>query len=226
MADGIQTRAGAEDDAALLARLRLGDEQAFATLVARYRPSMLRVARMYVSSDAVAEDVVGETWLGFLRGLDRFEGRSSLKTWLFRILVNRAITRGKREARSVPFSALDAGDDGDSPTVDADRFAADGAWLTPPRPFDQPEVRAHALELRGELRTALAELPERQRVVVTLHDVEGLGTDEVATLLGITENNARVLLHRGRAHLQATLAGYVDHGAGRNEPARGEDSST
>lgn len=226
MAGGPHTRSGAPDDATLLARLRAGDEEAFAELVRRYRPAMLRVARAYVSSDAVAEEVVQEAWVGALRGLDRFEARSSVKTWLFRILVNRAMTRGQREARAVPFSSLGDPAEDEGPTVSAERFARDGAWATPPRPFQLPAERAELLELRGQLRDALAALPARQRIVVTLHDVEGLSTEEVAEALDLTTNNVRVLLHRGRARLQAALADYVGDGApvhGSNEAASERD---
>jgi RNA polymerase sigma-70 factor (ECF subfamily) len=170
---------------------------------------MVRVARGYVASDAIAEEVAQETWLGLLKGLERFEQRSSLRTWLFSILVNRALTRGQREARTVPFSSLGPADEQDSPTVAAERFAQDGAWASPPRPFEMPAERTAALELRGRLRDALSQLPERQAVVVTLHDVEGLDSDEVAQLLDLSVNNVRVLLHRGRAKLQAALAEYV-----------------
>ncbi len=229
MAAGPDTRPGAPDDATLLDRLKAGDEAAFAGLVRRYRPTMLRVARSYVSSDAVAEEVVQEAWLGFLKGLDRFERRSSVKTWLFRILVNRAMTRGQREARVLPFSSVaDSAEDAGA-TVSAERFARDGAWATPPRPFELPEARAELLELRGQLRDALAALPTRQRLVVTLHDVEGLPTEEVAEVLELTANNVRVLLHRGRARLQATLAGYVGDALGTDEsnkaPGGGDQAS-
>lgn len=212
MAAAPDTRPGAPDDATLLARLKAGDEVAFNLLVRRYRPTMLRVARSYVSTDAVAEEVVQEAWLGFLKGLASFEQRSSVKTWLFRILVNRAMTRGQREARVLPFSSMGDPAEDEGPTVSAERFARDGAWATPPRPFEVPEARAELLELRGQLREALAGLPDRQRLVVTLHDVEGLSTEEVAEVLELTPNNARVLLHRGRARLQAALAAYVSGG--------------
>jgi len=217
VADGPDTRPAALDDTALLDRLKAGDEAAFSALVSRHRPTMLRVARSYVSTDAVAEEVVQEAWLGFLKGLDSFERRSSVKTWLFRILVNRAMTRGQREARAVPFSSLGDPAEDEGPTVSAERFARDGAWATPPRPFELPESRAELLELRGQLREALAALPVRQRLVVTLHDVEGLATEEVAEVLDLTTNNVRVLLHRGRARLQAALTSYVGVGVGASE---------
>src|SRR4051794_28336474 len=146
----------------LLARLREGDERAFADLVHRHHAAMLRLARTFVPSDAVAEEVVQETWLAVLDRLDRFEGRSSLKTWIFRILVNRARTRGARERRTVPFAAL-AGSDPDADPLE-ERLA--GA-----RPWDDPERRLCSLESRSALREALAALPPRQRVVVSLRDV-------------------------------------------------------
>ncbi len=226
MAGAPNTRGGTPDDATLLSRLREGDEAAFAALVRRYQATMLRVARAYVSTDAVAEEVVQEAWLGLLKGLDTFEARSSVKTWLFRILVNRAMTRGQREARALPFSSLGDPAEDEGPTVSADRFARDGAWATPPRPFELPSARAELLELRAQLREALAGLPARQRIVVTLHDVEGMSTEEVAEALGLTTNNVRVLLHRARARLQAALAVYVttDGALGvSNEAATAED---
>ena len=192
----------------LVEALRAGDEQAFETLVRRYNAALLSLARNYVPTSADAEEVVQETWLAVLDGIDRFRGESTVKTWLFRILVNRATTRGVREHRSVPFSALEAPGDDEGPTVSPDRFAADGSWAVPPRPFDLPEERAGLLELRGRLREAMAELPERQRIVVALRDVEGLSSEEVCDVLRITAQNQRVLLHRGRARLQAALSGY------------------
>jgi RNA polymerase sigma-70 factor (ECF subfamily) len=195
-------------DERLVEALRAGDEDAFQQLVARYHGSLMRLARNYVPSAAVAEEVVQDTWLGVLDGIDRFRGASSLKTWIFRILVNRATTRGVRERRSVPFSSLTPGGDDEDPTVSADRFTADGSWSVAPRPFELPEDRAGLLELRDRLRQALAELPERQRIVVGLRDVEGLSSDEVCDLLHLSAENQRVLLHRGRARLASLLAAY------------------
>ena len=209
MSAGAHDRPDADDDASLLLALRAGDEEAFARFAASHRATMLRVARAYVASDAVAEEVVQDTWIGLLRGLDRFEGRSSLKTYLYRILVNRAQTRGQREARSIPFSSLAAEGEEGAPTVAPDRFGPGGGWTAPPRPFELPEERMAAIELRAHLRAALAKLPDRQGIVVSLHDVEGLSSEEVAEVLSITPGNVRVLLHRGRARLQAELAEYV-----------------
>ncbi|HVT71322.1 MAG TPA: RNA polymerase sigma factor [Trebonia sp.] len=186
-------------DVSLLRRLRDGDEQAFAALVERYHPSMLRLALSFVSSRAVAEEVVQDTWLAVLRGLDRFEERSSLRTWLFTILVNRARTTGAREARSVPVA--DAG-----PAVDAARFGPSGAWAVPPEHWaEEAENRIDAVKLSQLIRTGLDELPPRQREVVLLRDVEELSSAEVCGVLAISEANQRVLLHRGRSRLRQLL---------------------
>jgi RNA polymerase sigma-70 factor (ECF subfamily) len=162
---------------------------------------------MYVPSRAVAEEVVQEAWLGVLQGIDRFEGRSSLKTWVFRILVNRAMTRGGREARSVPFSALAAREaEADDPAVDADRFARDGAWASPPRRWEEsPELKARSDETLAVARAAIERLPDMQRLVITLRDLEGFPADETCNALDITETNQRVLLHRARAKVRTAL---------------------
>jgi RNA polymerase sigma-70 factor (ECF subfamily) len=197
--------------------LRAGDEAAFATLVERYGPTMLRVARGFVRTQSVAEDVVQEAWLGVLKGLDRFEGRSSLKTWIFRILTNVAKTRGEREGRSVPFSALAGDDDGD-PAVDPDRFfgpehASAGAWASPPRPWeDVPEDRLMSHETHAAVARAIETLPAAQQTVITLRDVDGWPAEEVCNVLGITETNQRVLLHRARSKVRAALERYLDEG--------------
>jgi RNA polymerase sigma-70 factor (ECF subfamily) len=195
------------EEAELLERLRARDERAFAELVREWSPSMLRLARMYTPSRAVAEEVVQEAWLGVLQGIDRFEGRSSLKTWVFRILVNRAMTRGAREARSVPFAALAASEVArDEPAVEPDRFARDGMWASPPRRWqDSPELALRSAETLGVVRSAIAELPPMQRLVVTMRDLEGFGSEETCNALEISETNQRVLLHRGRAKVRAAL---------------------
>jgi len=180
---------------ALVLALRAGDEAAFTDLIDRYTPSLLRVASSYVRSRAVAEEVVQEAWLGVLRGIERFEGRSSLKTWIFRIAVNVAKTRAIREARSVPFSALS-----DEPTVDPERFLHCG-WQSPPTSFERLEER-DAIRC---LETAIAALPPQQRQVITLRDVCGLSSTEVCDLLRLTPENQRVLLHRARAKARAAL---------------------
>jgi RNA polymerase sigma-70 factor (ECF subfamily) len=202
------------DDQDLVERARAGDEDAFATLVRRHSPALLRLARMYVPSQAVAEDVVQETWLGVLRGLERFEGRSSFKTWLFRILVNRAKTRGVREHRSIPFASLGSGDgeDGDDgPTVDASRFAEDGAWTSAPRSWeDDPELALDSKEARRIVLEAIDTLPERQKVVITMRDIDGLSSDDVRNALDLSETNQRVLLHRARAKVRTALENWID----------------
>jgi RNA polymerase sigma-70 factor, ECF subfamily len=194
-----------QPELSLVRSLAAGDERAFNELVGRYHRSFVRLARNYVRSEAIAEEVAQDSWCAVVTGIDRFESRSSLKTWLFSIVVNKARTRAERERRMTPFSALTSEDEDGSPVPVEDRFDADGAWSSAPRPWNDPERRAISLELREELRLALQELPERQRIVVTLRDVEGLGSDEVCDLLGISPGNERVLLHRGRARLRAVL---------------------
>jgi RNA polymerase sigma-70 factor, ECF subfamily len=201
-----------EQDLRLLERAREGDEEAFAALVRRHSPSLLRVAQMYVPSRAVAEEVVQETWLGVLRGLESFEGRSTFRTWLFRILVNRAKTRGTRERRTVPFAALAGPEtDGDEPAVDPSRFATEGFWGTPPRRWDEdPEAALDGAEALRIAREAIEKLPEMQRRVITLRDLEGFPSEEVRNVLGITETNQRVLLHRARAKVRRALEQWMD----------------
>ncbi len=196
-----------DGDASLLRRLRDGDEQAFTALVERYQSSMMRLALSFVSSQAVAEEVVQDTWLAVLNGLGRFEERSSLRTWLFTILVNRARTTGVREARSVPVP--DAG-----PAVDASRFGPSGGWASPPEHWiEEAEDRIDAVKLSELLRSGLDGLPDRQREVVLLRDVEGLSGSEVCDVLAISEANQRVLLHRGRSKLRQALETELGGGA-------------
>ena len=200
-------------DAALVARLREGDESAFAELIDSYGATMLRVAQMFVRDRASAEEVVQETWLAVLNGIDRFEGRSSLKTWLFRILTNRAKTRGQRDGRMVPFSSLAGAGEEDDPAVDPDRFlgpdsAEPGAWAAPPRAW--PQDRVLQKETLGVIQMAIEELPDAQREVIRLRDVEGWTPMEVAEALEITDGNQRVLLHRARSKVRAALERYLD----------------
>jgi RNA polymerase sigma-70 factor (ECF subfamily) len=186
------------DDAELLQRLRGGDEGAFTELVRRYHPALVRLARYYVASDASAEDVAQETWIAVMRGVDRFEGRSSFKTWLLHICANRARTIGVRESRTIPVAVGDAG-----PTVMAQRFDQAGVWRDPPVPFtDGVESRLDDQELLATVRAAIMGLGEPQQTVVTLRDVQGLSTEEVAQLTGLSEGNVRVVLHRGRAKVR------------------------
>jgi len=204
-------------DATLLAALRAGDEAAFAALVTRYHASLKRVARAYVSTDAVAEEVVQDTWMAAIRGLDRFEQRATIKTWLFRILTNQAKSRGMRERRTVPFASL-AGADGEEPSVAPDRFQRDGDtwpghWAIPPRPWQDPERRLASLEAREHLRAAIAALPPTQQAVLTLRDVEGLKSEEVCGLLDLSAGNQRVILHRARARVRADLERYFEETA-------------
>jgi RNA polymerase sigma-70 factor (ECF subfamily) len=198
----------------MLARLRAGDELAFRELVKRHDRAMRRIALSYVRTPSVADEVVQETWLAVIQGLGRFEGRSSLKTWMFRILVNRAQSRGVREQRTTPFSSL-SGDNGeDGPTVDPDRFlpagnAAAGYWsVTPSRFFELPEDQILAEETSALVAAAIEKLPDRQRQVISLRDIEGWDADEVCQSLGLSAANQRVLLHRARAAVRAGLEEY------------------
>jgi RNA polymerase sigma-70 factor (ECF subfamily) len=202
------------DEAELIARLRAGDESAFAYLIDTYYGLMLRVARDHVSTKEAAEDVVQETFLGVIRGIDGFEGRSSLRTWMFRILVNRAKSRGEREGRTRPFSSLTALElAADEPAVDPDRFAADGRWAgfwsSPPPASELPEAAVLASEIGERMLKAIETLPPAQRTVIELRDVQGLSSVEVCELLDISEANQRVLLHRARSKARALLEGYL-----------------
>ena len=200
-------------EAQLLDALRAGDEGAFAALVREYNSSLVRVARIYVSTLASAEEVAQETWVGVLKGLDRFEGRSSLRTWIFRILANTAKTRAQRDGRTLPFSALQ--DPGRVPeaAVDADRFLDPehprwpGHWAIKPEAW--PEDALVAAETRERLAEAIEALPASQRAVITLRDVEGWDGAEVCNALGLTETNQRVLLHRARSKVRAALESYL-----------------
>jgi RNA polymerase sigma-70 factor, ECF subfamily len=204
--------ASALDETGLVAALRGGDEAAFAELVDRHTPALLRVARGYVPSHEIAEDVVQETWIALLKGIDGFEGRSSLRTWLFTVLVNIAKTRGQRERRETETVRAAYG----GATVDPARFRPGGRWTghwedaAAPAAFpDTPEGSALGTELMDVTRRELDTLPARQREVVTLRDVLGLDSAEVCALLDISVANQRVLLHRGRAAVRQALENYL-----------------
>jgi RNA polymerase sigma-70 factor, ECF subfamily len=195
-------------DAELVERLRGGDEDAFRELIRTLSPSLVRVARMFVPTAALAEDVVQETWLAVLNGIDRFEGRSSLKTWIFRILTNTAKTRGERERRSVPFSSLETDDGGGfEPAVERSRFTGTGHWAVLPRAW--PEDRLLAKETQVLIERAIDRLPAGQRAVITLRDVEGWDAEDVRNVLELSETNQRVLLHRARAKVRRALEEYL-----------------
>jgi RNA polymerase sigma-70 factor (ECF subfamily) len=186
------------DDEELLGRFLAGDRDAFRALVVRYQPTVLQIARYYVNSGATAEDVAQDTWIAVLKGVERFEGRATFKTWLFRIVANRARTTGTREKRQIPVDPTDP--------VSGDRFNTEGMWKEPPASFADLLADGEANEqLAATVRTAIVGLPEIQRSVVTLRDVEGLSTSEVASLLELSESNARVVLHRARAHIREVV---------------------
>jgi len=206
-----------EADTRIVAALRGGDETVFMELVTTYGPSMLRVALLYVKTRAVAEEVVQDAWLGVLNGINRFEGRSSLKTWIFRILTNTAKSRGEREGRSLPFSSLAPQDlETGEPSVEADRFLGEGDrwashWASSPRRFDElPEGKLLSRETMGIVRTAVETLPDAQRVVLTMRDIAGFDSEDVCEALGISEGNQRVLLHRARTRVRRALEEYVE----------------
>ncbi len=203
-------------DGALVLALRQGDEAAFMLVVAQYQGPLLRLAQSFVTDRAVAEEVVQETWLGVLKGIDTFAGRSSFKTWLFHILANIARTRAVREGRTVPFAALAARDDEEDATlVPEDRFFPPddphaNHWAAPPRRWEtQPEAHLLSGELREQIQAAILALPPNQRVVITLRDIEGWPSDEVCTFLNVTEANQRVLLHRARCKVREALSRYM-----------------
>lgn len=206
--DAPRMPAGFAAEAEELAALRAGDEATFLALVKRHHNAMLRVASLHVRSRASAEEVVQEAWLGVLRGLHHFEGRSSLKSWIFRILVNCAKTRGARDGRSVPLSSLTEDEPDDGPSVPSERFLDEGDrwaghWAQPPLPW--PDARIESGELVDLVKEALQELPEAQRTVMTLRDVDGWEASEVCEFMGISEGNQRVLLHRARSRVRGLV---------------------
>jgi RNA polymerase sigma-70 factor (ECF subfamily) len=196
----------------LLERLRAGDERAFEALVSEHDHRMRRLARTIVPTPSAADDVVQETWLAVISGLDRFEGRSSLRTWMYAILVKQARSRASRDARSLPFSALE--NDGYGPTVDPSAFGADGRWTSAPvRLQSEPETNLLSTELRAQLLRAIDRLPPAQRAVITLRDVVGLPAADVCATLELSVGNQRLLLHRARAGVRAALAHLVEVGS-------------
>ena len=205
------------DDSRLVEALRDRDERAFEQLTREYNASLLRVAQIYVTSRAVAEEVVQETWLGVLKGIERFEARSSLKTWIFRILTNIAKTRAQREGRTLPFSALERPGAVPEPAVDPERFLPPeherwpGHWSAKPEPW--PEDRLLAAEARTVVEEAIEGMPPAQRAVISLRDIEGWSSEETCNALGVTETNQRVLLHRARSKVRRALENYVSEAA-------------
>lgn len=208
-----------EAEKQLIAALRAGDEEAFMSLVEQHHNTMVRIAMMYVDEKAVAEEVVQETWVAVLKGLDRFEGRSSLKTWLFTILTNRARTRATREARYIPLNVSGELDD-DEPAVSPERFNAPDSghdpghwvWDNRPRPWDDmPETRLLSRETMQIIMQAINALPPNQREVIRMRDVEGFASEEVCNILSLSETNQRVLLHRARARVRQALESYLSN---------------
>jgi RNA polymerase sigma-70 factor (ECF subfamily) len=210
----MSTSAGHNEDEALLAAVRGGDEAAFAALVDRHSPAMVRVAMGYVPTRAAAEETVQDTWIAVMRGIEGFEGRSSLKTWIFRILTNLAMRAGPRERRSVPFSALARAEDTGEPSVDPDRFLPaehelfGGHWLVMPTRWPTPEEGLLAGETRELIAAAIAGLPLAQRTVIALRDVEGWSSEEVCEALEISAGNQRILLHRARSRVRQAIEDY------------------
>jgi len=216
MSAPVAGSATSADDLELLARLRRGDEAAFTQLVERLHGPMLRVAMIHVGNRAVAEEVAQDAWVGVLAQLDRFEGRSSLRTWVLRIVANRARTRAVRERRTLPFSSLDGAEEPGRPAVEPERFLPAGHrwaghWASPPRSWgDVPEERLLSAETRAEVGRAVELLPPAQRAVITLRDVEGMTAAETCKLLELTEGNQRILLHRARSRVRRALERYMD----------------
>jgi RNA polymerase sigma-70 factor (ECF subfamily) len=225
--DAQPTSAGiSEAEALLLEQLRNGDEAVFVSLIQRYHSPMLRLAMMYLPDRSLAEEVVQETWLAVLQGLKKFKGRSSLKTWIFRILLNIVKTRAQREGRSVPFSSLSmfASGSSDEPEVDPDWFLPPGSPMVPGRGLwvslphnwsDIPEARLLSQETRAYIHEAINTLAPQQRSVIILRDLAGWAAQEVCDFLSISEGNQRVLLHRARSHVRRALEDYLDGGKQR-----------
>jgi RNA polymerase sigma-70 factor, ECF subfamily len=197
--------------------LRQGEESAFVFLIDRYTTVMTRIALMYVADAATAEEIVQDTWIAVLEGIGRFEGRSSLKTWIFKILTNKAKTRGEQEARNLAFSAWETLDEADEPAVDAERFRSPdapqwpGGWADPPKPWTSaPEAQVLSREIMWTLQQAIDALPDRQRTILVLNDIEGWASREVCNVFNLTETNQRVLLHRARSKVRQALECYFE----------------
>jgi RNA polymerase sigma-70 factor (ECF subfamily) len=207
--DPVQSGVDAERD--LIAALRNGDETAFVSLVDRYHAGMLRLAGLYLADRSAAEEVVQDAWLGFLQSLPRFEGRCSLSTWIFRILINKARTRRQREGHTIAFSRFATPEDGDDlPAVSPDRFAQNGHWTSAPQSWEEiPDACLLAEETRTQVMAAVDLLPERQKLVITLRDIEGWSSEEVCDALDITATHQRVLLHRARSAVRQALEEYL-----------------
>lgn len=210
------------DDARVVAALREGDERAFDRLVEELNPALLRLALAHVPSRAVAEEVVQDAWVGVINGIDRFEGRSSLRTWIFQILLNNARTRGAREKRILPFAYFRrrAEERADEPAVEPERFQGrrgeyPGHWSRPPDSWASPEERLASAEARDVMLAAIAGLPRRQRELITLRDIQGFSAEEARNVLGVSETNQRVLLHRARSRVRAALEGLFEEEGGR-----------
>ncbi len=211
---GAEGRAAGLEDSELVGRIRAGDRAAFAWLVRRHGGALLRFARLFVRESSVAEEVVQDTWMAVLEGLDGFEGRASFRTWLFRILANRARTRAAKEGRSIPFSAMAEAEEPEEHAVDPERFDAAGMWRDPPVGWtdETPERLALEAETRAVMEAAIAALPPAQRAVLVLRDEDGLETEEICNLLGLTVTNQRVLLHRARTRVRQALEAHIRGG--------------
>jgi RNA polymerase sigma-70 factor (ECF subfamily) len=209
-------------DQAMVEALRRGEEEAFRSLLERHGPAMLRTARHLLRNHALSEEVVQETWAALLAGLHRFQGRATLKTWLFRVLVKRCLTKRDREGRTVPFSALEASAQEDGPAFDPAAFNDQGHWRSPPRGWEDhtPERSVLNRELHEVVNFAIARLPAGQRSVITLRDIEGWTSEETCRVLSISEVNQRVLLHRARTKVREVLDSYLGTGA---SPAASRD---
>lgn len=198
------------DESEFIAKLRSGDERAFMELVERHHAGLLRMAQIFVSDRALAEEIVQETWLAVIHGIDAFEGRASIKTWIFAIMTNQAKRHASKARRTINLSALDRLDAEDLYDVDASRFAGNGHWLEPPLRWRiNPEERLQRAQLLDVIKGCIESLPEKQRIVVTMRDVQGFTTQDVTSVLGISEGNQRLLLHRARAAIRLAIETHL-----------------